>query len=515
MKSHILYLPFVFSAVFLGLFYHQLLGINILIFELLMLGTSLLINKPSKNNVHAHIVLAGTVLSAVFVMLYGSTIAKAVNIFSFFLFLGYRCDINLRSPLNSLLESVLHLVEIPGLMLKRVLEKWGLTQKAISRVRFYGKIVLFPLIIFFVFILMYSVANSRFSGIMADFWTACVNAIEFVFERINFAVAFTLLLGLFISAAYLLTGSDQWVSRIDATSDDRLLRKKSATKGSSFMTMDLKKEYYAMLFLMIALNILIAILNVIDIDWVWLNFKWNGEELKQFVHNGTYMLIIAIICSVSIAMYIFRNNINFYSRNKWIKLLTYAWLFQNAVMLVSVGMRTYRYVEYFNLAHKRIGLMFFLAAMLILIVTVLIKIRYRRSDFYLVRTTAIGSYIVLFMLCTVNWDMVIVNYNFRHAQTAFIHRDWTMTLSDKTLPAIREHLEIIDRSIDSNSWHYGKAASYRELLEKREDAFVEDYKKRGIFSWNYADYRAYKKLEKERELMEERKSELSAIEDGR
>ncbi len=515
MKNYFVFLPLVFSVVFLGLFYQQLLGINILIFESLMIGTSFLVNKPTGKNVHAHIVLAGTILSAVFVLLYGSTIAKAINIFSFFFFLGYRCDIQLRSPLYSLLNAVLHLVKIPGIMVRNFLLKRGVTKRTFARMQFYGKIIIFPVLILILFILLYALANTRFSLILENGWKSFMILYEYVIEHFNFNIFFTLLLGLFIAGAYLFQSEDKSMSEIDAHSDDRLLRTKKKGKRMNFKTMDLKKEYQAMLFLLASLNILIAVLNIIDIDWIWINFTWkgseNGAELKQFVHNGTYLLIIAIILSVSIAMYIFRNNINFYARNKWIKLLTYLWLFQNAIMLVSVGMRTYRYVEHFNLAHKRIGLLFFLLAMLVLIITVLVKIRNRRSDYFLVRTTAICSYVILFLLCTVNWDVVIARYNFKHAKTALLHKDWMMTLSDKTLPIIRAHIDIMDDSIDVYSWHYGKSSTYKDLLGKREKEFIAEYRKRGIFSWNYADYKAYNMLDKQNPRPPVQQGQLSTV----
>jgi len=512
MRSYVVYLPVLFSAIFLSLFYHELLGINVIIFEVLMIGTSFLVHRPRGNNLHAKIVLTGTILSAVFVLLYGSAIAKTINVFSFFLFLGYRCDIHLRSPLNSLLLATLHIIKIPGVFVRKLLLKKGVTQSTLSRLRFYGKIIVFPILILMLFIYIYILANSRFSDFMEDMMISCRSAYRYILEHFNFSMFYTLLLGLFVSSAYIFQTDEKRISQMDDHGEDSLFRrrKKKDKNKESFKTMDLKKEYYAMLFLLMLLNMLIAIMNVIDIDWVWLNFQWDGSnggaELKQFVHTGTYLLICAIILSVGISLYIFRNNMNFYERNTWIKFLAYLWLFQNAVMLASVGMRTYRYVQHFNLAHKRIGLLFFLLAMLIVIFIVFVKIRDKKSSYFLVRTCALSSYIVLFTICTIDWDMFIVKYNFRHAHSALLHKDWMMNLSDKTLPIVRVNIHLMDDS--TNQPGEGHVYTYKELLEIREAAFKKAYKCRGVFSWNYADARAYKQLEEQTTIGKSR--ELSA-----
>ena len=55
-------------------------------------------------------------------------------------------------------------------------------------------------------------------------------------------------------------------------------------------------------------------------------------------------------------------DLNFYQKNKWLRYGAYAWLFQNAVLVVSVLFRDYYYIAHMGLAYKRIGVLVFFAS---------------------------------------------------------------------------------------------------------------------------------------------------------
>src|SRR5690606_12977260 len=106
-------------------------------------------------------------------------------------------------------------------------------------------------------------------------------------------------------------------------------------------------EYRSAVLLFFGLNGLLAFLNFMDIYWVWFNFKWEGQFLKDFVHQGTYMLILSIVISIGLVIYYFRRNLNFFQRNRRLKYLTYLWLGQNALLAVSVFIRNGYYISYY------------------------------------------------------------------------------------------------------------------------------------------------------------------------
>ncbi len=480
------------TGLFYVLFYNQEAGINILIYEVALLGISLLIfTKPVLTPVFL-IVLSATIMSAVFTALYGSGISIMVNFISMFLLVAYRLAPGLRSMLIALPLTFYQIIGIPFSILNTFYSKETAFSNSLRRFVYKLKVALMPLAVISVFLALYVFANSRFSKLMNQFGESIGDFLSRIFGNISFGSFIVIIFGLVIASGFIFVRlNNKWLVKDRETSDE-LVRKRNAWRG--FNMMDLKKEYQAMLFLLFGLNALILVLNVIDIDWVWLNYRWDGGTLKEFVHEGTYILIAAILLSCGIALYIFRLNLNHYKGNNLLKWLTYIWIAQNMLMTLSVAMRTYRYIQHFNLAHLRIGLLYFLLASLIFMVFILLKIKHRKTDFYLIRRTVLSSYLVFFMICPFDWDRIIVSYNFRHSGTGFVHKDWTMTLSDKTLPIIQNNMEFMDGQIDSLSWHSGKASTYRELQEKRIHAFLNRYEKQDWWSCNLAEAKAYKYL---------------------
>lgn len=480
------------TGLFYVLFYNQGAGINILIYEVTLLGISLLIfTKPVLTPVFL-VVLSATILSAVFAALYGSVISVAVNFLSMFLLVAYRLAPGLRSMLIAVPVTLYQIIGIPFSILNTFYNRETALTNRLGRMIYKLKVVLMPLAVISVFLALYVFANSRFSKLMNEFGESLGNFFRLIFGNISFDSFIVILFGLIVASGFIFVRlNNKWLGK-DRDGSDELVRKRNAWRG--FNMMDLKKEYQAMLFLLFGLNALILVLNIIDIDWVWLNYRWDGGTLKEFVHEGTYILIAAILLSCGISLYIFRLNLNHYKGNKLLKWLTYIWIGQNMLMTLSVAMRTYRYIQHFNLAHLRIGLLYFLIASLIFMVFILLKIKNRRTDFYLIRQTALSTFLVFFMICPFDWDRIIVSYNFRHSDTGFVHKDWTMTLSDKTLPSIQRNMEFMDGPIDSLSWHAGNATTYRELQEKRIQMFLNRYEMQDWWSCNLAEADAYKFL---------------------
>ena len=107
----------------------------------------------------------------------------------------------------------------------------------------------------------------------------------------------------------------------------------------------------------------------------------------EFVHEGTWLLVFSVFLSAAIALFFFKGNLNYFSKNKWLKRLTIVWIAQNLVMVISVMLRNYWYITYFGLAYKRIAVLFFLLLTMIGLITIIIKILNKKSSYYLWRVT--------------------------------------------------------------------------------------------------------------------------------
>lgn len=180
--------------------------------------------------------------------------------------------------------------------------------------------------------------------------------------------------------------------------------------------------------------------------------------------------------------------------------MCYVWLIQNSILAVSVGIRNFWYIHYFALAYKRIGVIIFLLATLYGIITVLIKIRKQKSTFYLLRTNALFMFVLLILSSGINWDQLIVRYNFQHAETAFLHLDYLATLSDQSLPELDkslaelQRLDIIQKGLFPFEKKYMTPGQYCYIIDDRIRRFKTKWESQSILSWNLPDFLAYRKL---------------------
>jgi hypothetical protein len=266
----------------------------------------------------------------------------------------------------------------------------------------------------------------------------------------------------------------------------------------------LKTELNSGILLLAFLNLALAVMNVLDIYHVWLFFEWDGGYLKQFVHEGTWLLIISVLISMVIVIWYFRGNLNFYSGNRLLVRLSVIWLLQNALLVVSVAIRNIWYIHYFNLAYKRIWVFAFLILVLIGIITVFIKLRNRKSVQYLLVRNSLFAYGIVVFIGFFNWDLIIARYNVKHTDSAFFHTDFMMNLNSSTLPVLILDPQTL-RQIDStrnnfypNRHYYAPAQHFDERIKERTDDYLKGYHKLNWQGKNITDALTYKRFSKAR-----------------
>ncbi len=494
----------VLALIFTLLFYRQSLGLNLLIFETLVVLWLMKIFHFRWNGQLPVILGSGLLLSGIFTILTHSVFVYILNLLSFFLFTGILIYPPARSLVTTAGLAFVNLFLAPVNLIKK-----GFTGsiEAENHNRSFRRISIFliPLLIIMLFIFLYRAANPVFDGMVGKITDSIGEALELLFKDVDVRIVLTFILGLIVASQIFIRSHNQKIVEKDLTEEDRMTRKKRDFYRL-FRPGALKSEYTAALFLIGILNVILLIVNGIDIYWVWFNFEWQGQYLKQFVHEGTWLLILSILISVGIVLYFFRANLNFYSRNRLLKSLSYAWLAQNAVLAVSVAVRNSWYIYYYALAYKRIGVFLFLIMTMVLLFTVYTKVKSRKTGFYLIRMNALCLYILLLFASIFNWDSIIARYNFSHADRSFLHLDFLVRLSNKTLPILDiplEKLQQLDslqaRKFPLESERNGRSflltpEEYHERIEDRKAVFRKEQESRGFLSWNYADYRALQRL---------------------
>lgn len=491
--------PVLIGAVILTILFHeQPAGLNLWIAEALFFGWIILDRQISLRNRLMPVVLSGVLVTLLATVLVHSAFAGWMHAISLLVFAGIMSAPELKSVASALGTGAVNAV-MSQVAFVRGVKNFRVGGRNVGSAIWKSRIFIIPLLIIIVFISIYRNASPVFDILMENSLGRLGEWIADLFRNFDFAVVGTFILCLAVSALILVRNRVLPIANADATANDHVQRKRLRQTRKT-LKLGLKSEYRAAIFLLVILNLLILILNISDISEVWLSFEWAGQYLKQFVHEGTWLLIFSILISIAIVLWYFRGNLNFFTRNKALKTLSYIWLLQNIILTVSVAIRNFYYISYFSLAYKRIGVIIFLLLTLIGIISVLIKVMQRKSSFYLFRVNALACFIVLVLSSVVNWDVTIARYNFNHASTSFLHLDYLSTLSDKALPYLNKPLDELQKidTVQKAKFpldrDYMPPEEYHQIIERRILKFGKRWDSEGWLSWNLPEHMAYRKL---------------------
>lgn len=488
------------SVLYVTLFHKQPIGLNLFIFECLIFILLWYTKQFSFSSNYAKLAAIGFLTTSIFSVITFSIFCIVANIFTFLVFIGLLIFPQSNSLFTSFLLSINNIFLATLHYIKSIFStKLDDEKQSLGTFLYKSRILAVPLIASIVFIVLYRKSNPYFDKLFSKLGTFFSENFTNLFQNFDTALLFTMICALIFSTIIFYRIKNNYLINYD--SNAHLFLKRKRNKSSiRFSTLGLVTEYKSAIVLFALLNIILLIMNILDIYFVWFNFEWKGQYLKQYVHEGTYLLITSILISIALVLYYFRKNLNFYKKNKLLKLLCYVWIFQNVILCFSVAIRNMWYIKYFALAYKRIGVIIFLVLTVYGLFTVYKKVKERRSAYYLFRQNFLAFYCIIVFFSLINWDGVIAKYNFKNANNSFIHLDFLSTLSDKSLPHLNKPLEEL-QTIHNNQnsmfkfdQKFMRPEVYHKKIENRIKDFKIRWEKKSILSWNLPEHRAYQKL---------------------
>ena len=479
------------AIVFNLLFWQENLGLNLLIYSTLLVTLSLFSHPEARKYRGVLVALLGVLTTGGMVVFHNSFMAKFTHFTSLLVFMGFVNQPNLRAIFHALPTGILNMIHVPQL----VISTFSSTQSNRQVARRYwrtAKLVLIRFAFFWVFYFIFYFSNPVFAGYSDQFWSTLGEWIANLFGTVSLPWILLLILGVFLTGWSLFKANIPYFSKLEEQLKETISRKRKGarqTVNRSATMISLKNEFRSALYLVIPINALLLVVNVIDINWLWFNFEYDGtSNLSAFVHEGTYLLIFSILLSMGILLYFFRKNLNFFPRKKSLVLYANIWIFQNLILVISVGLRNYHYIHYYGLAYKRIGVIFFLIATLVGLITLFIKIREAKTSFFLLRVNSWNAYALLIVMSLINWDVVIAKHNVHHDLKKNIDVEFLLTLSDKTLPIIAANWERFDLE---DRYNYRFRQNYKSYLNNRIQHFIQRKESTTWKSWNYSEDKAY------------------------
>lgn len=127
----------------------------------------------------------------------------------------------------------------------------------------------------------------------------------------------------------------------------------------------------------VALNALFFVVNTIDVAFLWSHARLpENVSFSEFVHQGVYSLIFAVLLSALVMAVIFQQE-SAVARHRVLKALGWLWIAQNLVLIAGVFLRLKLYVDAYQLSELRVYVGCFLA--LVAVGFVLLALHVARS----------------------------------------------------------------------------------------------------------------------------------------
>jgi Domain of unknown function (DUF4173) len=477
------------ATLFNIVFWQEMMGLNTLIFAVFLVAALLVLNKDSFSERSVQIATGGVLVSALVVVFYNSLYAKCIHILTMPILIGLVQARSLRFIGLAISLYVVNLLETPKhfiAMLKSLPILRG-QQSLVKNLRF----ALFPVLILPVFYTVYYIANPSFAQVADSFWGKIFELLTFDW---NFARVSFFLLGFVLIGAALWKHSMTNLEEVESQHPDAL-NPDAYNEGeqSSLFDMTTDDRFRNGITLLVSLNALILLNNILDFQHTWLdsntlaNSPW---ELKESVHQGTYVLIFGILLAIAVLTYLFRGALNFHPKTSTLRGLGVVWLAQNTILALSVGYHNWQYIDRCGLAYKRIGVVIFLILTLFGLFFMYLKLKEKRSFFFVMRRAGWAFYGVLLAACFINWDVLITRYNIdTFVKTGYIDVPFLLQdISSKNLPLLYENKDLLkthfDKIIDGSTTQMG---SFDNALTLKKNLFLQEQKDYSWLSWNYAD----------------------------
>jgi len=488
-------------------FWEEQLGMNALLFDIFISAAIFYLYPEAKGKKIASLLFITQLACLSMLLIHNSDLSKVTFCITLMLFASFAEYVH-RSPWYAGGSFLLNICLLPA----SIAHYWKPKAVKTSRGKLVIKIIRFaviPVFLFFIFFIIYQFSNSVFAALANDLALQAERFFANFFSWFSIARLFFLAAGFYLVGSILLKTKINYFTARDSFSSDDLQRKRRDIKERSHEVifdivvgilgksargiMALKNVNTIGIVSLFLLNLLLLVVNIIDVRFIWFDFDFNrNANLYKLVHEGTELLIVSIVLAMLLLIVLFRGNLNFYKRNKWLKLGAYAWILQNLVLVVSVLLRDYYYIAFFGLAYKRIGVLFFLFAVLTGLATVFIKIHFKKSNYFLFRVNAWAVIVMLVFASAINWDPMIARYNFNHNDKVPVDLQFIFRLSDKALPVIDQHIALLrerERAVKVHEYSLGKCITcYTDRLSERKKAFIEKQRHYSWLSWNFADY---------------------------
>jgi hypothetical protein len=471
------------ALVFNLLFYRNLPGVNYLLFGLVVIG-GLLSWFPAMRQSRPFLVISGAYfLAGVSVLLHGHVLSAIACWFTLAVLAGIKLN-----PASSVLVSLANTLYSTLLapidwLLKRQSKRSKVPVVSATPASKGRRIAIFlPVVLTLLFAGLYMGANPLFENLV----------LKFNWDFLTWAWIGLFLVGFTVTVILFKTRSIPGLTEYDAQPELETTYLATFNHKVKRLIND-DQEWFSGMLLLVLLNGLLLLVNGLDVYHLYIKPGIpEGMTKAEFVHQGVGNLITSIVLAIAIILFYFRGQHQVDGQRYQLRWAAYAWIAQNAFLIVSTGVRNTLYVQEFSLTYERVGVYVYLLMALFGLLFTLVKLMKAQPNWYLVRNFGWACLGTLIAASFINWDARITAFNIHHARENSSELDvkYLLSLGYGNLPQLR-YLANKPGQVDFNM-----APEILQLkVNKQANAFQSEWEAIGWPSWCWTKDNVYERLQ--------------------
>jgi hypothetical protein len=470
------------------LLYQQGAGINVLLLNIMLLGVLYFLHKEKSKNTYTYLFAIGAIVSAIFVAVHGHSLAIITNIVSL-IFLSVNLHLQNASVASLLVQGIYAYTTSPIHKLLLLFQKKeesseGETEKPMGINK--TAIVLISSLVFILFISFYRHMSAGFNEFI----------LNLNFDFISIPVLFHYAIGAVLLGTFF---RPYILQQLEAREGNKKIHLNYKTfTAYSFTGLNITEDTEKLLakVIFIGLNLLLLLVNIFDTEFIVTRKLPENMSYSEYVHQGVGALIWSILLAIAVILWVFRGSQNFNTNNS-IKNLSYVWIGLNLWLVVSAAIRNHMYISEYDLfTYKRIGVYVFLFCATIGLALTFVKIRYKLSNYFLVRTNTLVWYVLLVCSVSINWDKAIASHHLSQAIANNREADinYVCSLSYQAYPSVVSYLVNQSKKNATNTVQIDNGQNYYLISNLIDNLAIRDIN----YNWksyNYARCKTYRELD--------------------
>jgi Domain of unknown function (DUF4173) len=197
---------------------------------------------------------------------------------------------------------------------------------------------------------------------------------------------------------------------------------------------------------LILFNALFALQSGLDLTYLWGGVSLpGGMSHAEYAHRGAYPLIATALLAAGFVLIAMRQG-GPAEQSRWIRPLVLLWTGQNVLLVISSIFRLDLYVAAYSLTYLRLTAFIWMILVAAGLVLMLIQIKLRKPNSWLIAANAATLALVLFACCFVNAPRVVASYNLAHCREIsgtgpWLDSRYLRSLGPQMLPAIEPYVQ--------------------------------------------------------------------------